>query len=153
MSNTYTQIHLHLVFTVQNRLSLIDESWSERLYQYISGIVRKNTHKTIAINGMPDHVHLVIGMRPVQSLSDLMQDIKMQSSKWINENKLVPGKFRWQEGYGAFSYNKSSLPNLIRYVNNQKEHHRKKTFLEEYRAFLEAFAVDYDEQYIFKPVE
>jgi putative transposase len=153
MPNTYTQIHLHLIFAVQNRMSLIQDSWAENLYQYITGIVQTNKHKMIIINGMPDHLHIVIGMRPSQSLSDLMQDIKGSSSKWINDNKLVAGKFQWQEGYSAFSYNKSSLLKLIEYVKNQKIHHQKKTFLQEYKEFLDLFEVEYDERYLFHKIE
>jgi putative transposase len=153
MANTYTQIHLHLIFAVQNRKSLIQNSWKDRLYEYITGIVQQNTHKMIIINGMPDHLHIAIGMRPTQSLSDLMQDIKGNSSKWINDNKLATGKFQWQEGYGAFSYNKSLLPKLIDYIKNQEAHHKKKTFLEEYKEFLKAFEIEYDERYIFKELE
>ncbi len=153
MANTYTQIHLHLIFAVQNRKSLIQNSWKDRLYEYITGIVQQNTHKMIIINGMPDHLHIAIGMRPTQSLSDLMQDIKGNSSKWINDNKLAAGKFQWQEGYGAFSYNKSLLPKLIDYIKNQEAHHKKKTFLEEYKEFLKAFEIEYDERYIFKELE
>ena len=139
MANTYTQIHLHLIFAVQNRRSLIQNSWKYRLYEYITGIVQQNTHKMIIINGMPDHLHVVIGMRPIQSLSDLMQDIKGNSSKWINDNKLAARKFTWQEGYGAFSYNKSQLPKLIEYVRNQEEHHKKMSFQEEYEDFIKKF--------------
>ena len=102
---------------------------------------------------MPDHLHIVIGMRPTQSISDLLQDIKGSSSKWINDNKLAKGKFQWQEGYGAFSYSKSALPKLIEYVKNQEKHHKKKTFTEEYREFLKAFEVEYDERYIFHEIE
>ncbi|MFZ1370704.1 MAG: IS200/IS605 family transposase [Ferruginibacter sp.] len=153
MANTYTQIHLQLIFAVQNRRSLIQESWEDRLYEYITGIVQQHTHKMIIINGMPDHLHIVIGMRPIQSLSDLMQDIKGSSSKWINDNKLSAGKFNWQEGFGAFSYSKSQLPKLIEYVKNQKEHHKKKTFIDEYKEFLKAYEVDFDEKYIFKELE
>lgn len=107
----------------------------------------------IIINGMPDHLHIVVGMRPTQSVSDLLQDIKGASSKWINDNNLVKGKFQWQEGYGAFSYNKSSLPKLIEYVMNQEKHHQKKTFLQEYKEFLDAFELEYDERYIFHSIE
>jgi putative transposase len=153
MANTYTQIHLHLIFAVQNRKSLIQNSWKDRLYEYITGIIQTNTHKMIIINGMPDHLHIAIGMRPIQSLSDLMQDIKGNSSKWINDNKLAAGKFQWQEGYGAFSYNKSLLPKLINYIKNQETHHKKKTFLEEYKEFLKVFEIEYDERYIFKELE
>jgi putative transposase len=153
MLNTYTQINLQIIFAVQNRASLISDDWAERLYQYITGIVQGNKHKMIIINGMPDHLHIVVGMRPTQSLSDLLQDIKGNSSKWTNDNKLVKGKFQWQESYGAFSYNKSALPKLIEYVKNQKIHHQQKTFAQEYKEFLDAFEVEYDERYIFKDVE
>ena len=149
MSNTYTQIHLHLIFAVQNRRSLIQNSWKDRLYEYITGIIQQYKHKMIIINGMPDHLHIVIGMRPTQSLSDLMQDIKSSSSKWINDNELVRGKFRWQSGFGGFSYSKSQLPALINYVKNQKAHHSKKSFLQEYLEILEKSGVDFDPRYIF----
>lgn len=153
MPNTYTQIHLHFIFAVQNRLSLISKEWKDRLYQYTTGIVQNNGHKMIIINVMPDHLHIVTGMRPTQSVSDLLQDIKGSSSKWINDNRLVKGKFQWQEGYGAFSYSKSALPKLIEYVKNQEEHHQKKTFLQEYREFLNAFEVAYDDRYIFHEIQ
>jgi putative transposase len=153
MSNTYTQIHLHLIFAVKNRKSLIEDSWKDRLYQYITGVVQANKHKMIIVNGMPDHLHIAIGMRPSQSLSDLMQDIKGSSSKWINDNNLSSGKFQWQEGYGAFSYNKSLLPKLIDYIKNQEEHHSQKSFLDEYKEFLKAFEIEYDEKYIFRELE
>jgi putative transposase len=153
MANAYTQVHLHLIFAVQNRRSLINEEWKTRLYEYITGIVQENTHKMLIINGMPDHLHLAIGMRPIQSISDLLQDIKGSSSAWINKNKLIKGKFEWQEGYGAFSYNKSLLPKLIDYIKNQEEHHKKKSFIQEYKEFLDLFEVEYDERYIFKELE
>ena len=153
MSNTYTQIHIHAVFAVQNRMSLIASEWKDRLYMYITSIIQKNGHKLIAINGCPDHVHILFGMRPNQSLSELMKDIKGSSSKWINEERLASGKFSWQEGYGAFSYGKSQIPNVINYINNQEEHHKKISFMDEYKKFLELYGIQYDEQYIFKPIE
>jgi REP element-mobilizing transposase RayT len=153
MPNTFTQIHIHVVFTVQNRISLIDKSWEDRLYKYITGIIQNNGHKLLIINGMPDHIHILIGMRPDQSLSGLLQDIKGDSSRWINENKFVRGKFSWQEGYGAFSYAKSQLPAVIKYIHNQEIHHKKKSFLEEYKKMLEDFGIEFNERYIFKPVE
>jgi putative transposase len=153
MANTYTQIHIQAVFAVQNRDCIINNSWKDELYKYITDIIRNNQHKPLAINGMPDHVHILFGMRPSQSLSDLMQDIKGSSSKWINERKFLKFKFSWQEGYGAFSYNKSQILKVINYINNQETHHKKKSFIEEYRDFLQAFNIDYDEQYIFKPIE
>ena len=113
MANTYTQIHIQAVFTVQNRNCIILNSWKDELYKYISGIVNSNNHKLLAINGMPDHIHILFGFRPSQSVSDLMQDIKGNSSKWINEKRFVTGKFSWQEGYGAFSYSKSEVPGVI----------------------------------------
>jgi REP element-mobilizing transposase RayT len=153
MANTYTQIHIHSVFSVQNHLCLIGNQWKDELYKYITGIVRNNNHKLLAINGMPDHLHILLGMRPSQSLSELMQDIKGSSSKWINENKLIRGKFSWQEGFGSFSYSKSQLSQVIRYIERQQVHHKKKTFNEEYKEFMEAFGIEYDERYIFKAVE
>ena len=101
---------------------------------------------------MPDHVHILFGLRPSQSISDLMQDIKGSSSKWINDRRFVRGKFSWQEGYGAFSYSKPDLPSVIRYINNQAIHHRRKTFSEEYLEMLKEFEIDYDDRYVFKPV-
>jgi putative transposase len=120
------------------------------LYKYITGVVQNNSHKLLAINGMPDHIHILIGLRPAQSISDLMKDVKQSSSKWINDNKLASGHFEWQEGYGAFSYSKSQINQVINYIQNQEIHHKKKTFKEEYLDFLEKFEIDYDEKFIFK---
>jgi len=153
MANTYTQMHHQFIFAVKNRMSLIHQTWKEDLYKYMTGIIQNHDHKVLAINGVADHVHIFIGMRPTQSVSDLLQDIKGGSSKWITENKLVRSKFQWQEGYGAFSYSKSHVPAVIKYIHNQEIHHKKKTFIEEYVDFLEKFGVDYDKRYIFKPVE
>ena len=150
MPNTYTQIHLHFIFAVKYRQSQIQPIWQQRLYQYITGIIQKNGHKLAIINGMPDHSHILIGMRPEQSISSLMQDVKASSSKWINEEKLTKEKFAWQEGYGAFSYSRSQLPRLIRYIENQDEHHRKQTFRQEYLEILEELKVPYDLKYIFQ---
>lgn len=153
MANTYTQIHIHVVFSVQNRDCVISNKWKDELYKYITGIVQNNHHKLLAIGGMPDHVHILFGLRPSQSLADLMQDIKGDSSKWVNEKRLVNGKFSWQEGYGAFSYGKKELPAVIDYINNQAEHHSKRSFYEEYIALLDEFDIDYDNRYIFKPID
>ncbi len=153
MANTYTQIHIQAVFTVQDRDSIILKNWKDDLYKYITGIIQNNKHKLLAINGMPDHIHILFGLRPSQSLSDLMQDIKGSSSKWINEKRFVRGKFSWQEGYGAFSYAKTDLPNIIRYIQHQQKHHKRKTFLEEYMDLLKEFCIEYDDRFVFKPVE
>ena len=150
MANTYTQIHLQFVFAVKYRDGLIHASFKDELYKYMSGIIQKYNHKVLAINGMPDHIHILIGMRPTQSVSDLMQDIKGSSSKWINEKKFLKVKFEWQEGYGAFSYSKSNVQTVINYIKNQETHHKTKTFREEYLNFLEAFEIEFDEKYIFK---
>ncbi|WP_460962349.1 IS200/IS605 family transposase [Spirosoma litoris] len=153
MPNTYTQIHLHLVFAVKHRTAIIAPRWKYDLYSYMTGIIHNHNHRLLAINGMPDHVHILIGMRPNQSLSDLMQQLKQGSSQWINDQRLTGSRFAWQEGYGAFSYGRSQLPAVINYIANQEEHHRTRTFLEEYRRFLDAFEVEYDEQYLFKSLE
>jgi REP element-mobilizing transposase RayT len=153
MANSYTQIHIHTVFAVQNRLSLIQKQWQEELYKYISGIIANNGHKLLQIGGMPDHIHILFGMRPTQSLSDLMKDMKGSSSKWINEKGFTMGKFSWQEGYGAFSYGKSQINNVVNYIQNQETHHKKSTFQEEYLEFLKAFEIDFDERSILKNPE
>ena len=149
MPNTYTQIYIHFVFSVQNRQCLISNSWEDELYKYITGIVTANKHKLLAINGMPDHIHLLVGVKPHQSISDLMQDVKGSSSRWINLKKFVRGKFSWQSGYGAFSYSHSQLDTVIKYIMHQKEHHKKETFKEEYLKILQAFEVKYDNKYLF----
>lgn len=153
MANTYTQIHLQFVFAVKYREALILPAWKERLYQYITGIIQHNEHKMLQINGMSDHIHLLIGMRPTQSVSSLVQNVKTESSKWINDNRFCPQHFAWQEGYGAFSYSKSHVPDVIRYIQNQEIHHQKHSFIDEYLKLLKAFEVQFDEKYIFKDVE
>lgn len=153
MSNTYTQIHLQCVFAVRYRDATINPLWKERLHNYIVAIVQNNGHKVLAINSMPDHLHLFFGMRPNQALSDLMQLVKGDSSEWVNKQKLCAGKFRWQEGYGAFSYSKSHTDAVVKYILNQEKHHHKKTFLEEYAELLRKFEVEYDDKYIFKQME
>ena len=150
MANTYTQIHLQLIFAVKYREAVITNIWKNELYKYISGIIQQQKHKLIIVNGVADHLHLFVGFRPHQSLADLMQDIKGSSSKWINENKFTRSKFSWQEGYGAFSYSHSHLSNVINYIKNQENHHRKITFIDEYKAFLKTYEVEYDERYILK---
>jgi putative transposase len=150
MANTYTQIHIHFVFAVKFRHGLIQQNWKEQLNQYITGIVQGNNHKLLAINGMPDYILILIGLRPSQSISDLMKDVKQGSSLWINGNKLTAGKFEWQEGYGAFSHSKSQIDAVVKYIENQETHHKKTSFREEYLEILQKFEVDYDEKFIFK---
>jgi putative transposase len=150
MPNTYTEIHIQAVFAVKKRTGLIQEEWKNELYKYITGIIQRHDHKLLAVNGMPDHLHIFFGMRPTQSLSDLMQDIKGGSSRWINEKEFIKDKFEWQTGYGAFSYSKSEISNVIHYIENQEVHHQKIDLVEEYKMFLDKFGVEYDERYIFK---
>jgi putative transposase len=153
MSNTYTQIHIQIIFAVKYRMAMINDKWKDELYKYITGIIQAQKHKLLIINGTADHVHILIGYRPNQSLSDLLQDIKGSSSKWINEKKFTHSKFVWQEGYGAFSYSHSDLSNVINYIKNQEEHHKKLTFLDEYKSFLNAYDVAFDERYILREPE
>ena len=148
MANTYTQIYLQLVFAVQDRISLIRTEWKDELYKYICGIVQANKHKLIVINGTTNHLHILIGYKPHQLIPELLQDIKGSSSKWINKNQLVKGKFIWQEGYGAFSYSASQIDKVVKYLINQEEHHKKRTFHEEYVQLLKNFNIAFDERYI-----
>lgn len=152
MANTYTQMYLQFVFAVQNRVLLIQTTWKDELYKYITGIVQNNKHKLIVINGMPNHVHVFIGYKPDQSIPDLLQDIKGSSSGWINRKGFINGKFSWQEGYGAFSYSHSHIDMVVQYIVNQEQHHKMKTFREEYIEFLNRFNVEFDERYILREV-
>jgi REP element-mobilizing transposase RayT len=149
MANTYTQIYIHIVFAVEGRQSLIQPEYNDELQKYITGIVSVRKQKLIAINNMPDHLHLLAGLKPDLSLSNLVRDVKANSSKFINEKRWVAGRFSWQEGFGAFSHSRSQLGTVIRYIENQQKHHAKKSFREEYVELLEKFAVDYDRRYIF----
>jgi len=153
MANTYTQIYLQFVFAVQDRISLIHSSWEEDLYKYLTGIVQNNGHKLIAINGIPNHLHVFIDYKPHQLIPDLLQDIKGSSSKWINQQDFVKAKFRWQAGYGAFSYSHSQIDNVVKYIINQKEHHRVNTFYEEYLNYLREFKVPFNEKYVLKDIK
>ena len=152
-SSTFSQIYIHNVMAVRGRESLIQHSWEEDLYKYISGVVKHKGQKMIAINGMPDHIHFLIGMRPSCCLSDLIREIKKSSNEYINENKLSHFKFQWQEGFGAFSYGHSSLDHVIAYIHKQKEHHKKKTFKTEYKEILESFQLEYKDEFLFDWME
>jgi len=149
MANTYTQIYLQLVFSPFGRENIIPVKHKEELQMYTTGIIQKRNHKMLAINYMPDHVHIFIGYRPSQSLPDLLRDIKANTSKFVNDKKWLPGRFNWQGGYGAFSYGQSQINNVIQYINNQEMHHKKATFKEEYLKLLEKFEVEYNTEYIF----
>lgn len=153
MANTYCQIYVHFVFAVQNRMGLIKQAWKDDLYKYITGIISNKGHKLMAIGGVSDHIHILVSMSPTQSISDLMADVKRSSSLWINERKLVPGKFSWQSGYGAFTSAKSQISNVANYIDNQEEHHKVKKFREEYEELLKDFGIEYDERYIFHEIQ
>jgi len=153
MGSTYSQIYIQVVFAVKGRNSLIHSEWEERLYQYITGIVRSKAQKMLAINGMPNHIHFFIGMKPNCCLSDLVREIKKSSNEFVNDNKLSKFNFSWQEGYGAFSYGHSQIDKVAKYVLNQKTHHSKVTFKEEYIDFLKKFEIEYDEKYLFEWIE
>lgn len=150
MANTYTQIYLHLVFSPKGRENVIPVKHKEELQKYTTGIIQNRRHKLLAINYMPDHVHIFIGYQPSQALPELLRDIKANTSKFINEKKWLPGKFQWQEGYGAFSYGHSQINDVIHYVNTQEEHHKRVLFNEEYLRLLEKFDVEYDPKYMFE---
>lgn len=153
MANTYSQIYLQVVFAVKGRRSLIQREWKDELYKYICGVVNGKKEKVYAIGGVSDHIHILISIKPNILLSDLVRDIKCNSSKWINERQYVDGKFQWQEGFGAFSYTHWHLDTVINYINNQEEHHKKKSFKKEYLEFLEQFYIEYDEKYLFEWVD
>lgn len=149
MANTYSQIYIQIVFAVAGRLNLIEKEWRDELYKYITGIVKNNDQKLITIGGVENHIHILIGLKPNIALSDLVRDIKANSSRFINEKKFVKGKFSWQEGFGAFSYSHSQLDDVIKYIQNQEEHHKKNSFKDEYLKFLRKYEVDYNEKFLF----
>ena len=149
MANTYSQLYVQIVFAVKGRRRLISPKFREELQKYITGIITNRKQKLLAIYCMPDHVHILVGLKPAIALSDLVRDIKAGSSGFISERGWVQGKFQWQEGYGAFSYSHSHLNSVIDYINNQEIHHRRKTFREEYIDTLKQFNIEYDNQYLF----
>jgi putative transposase len=153
MPNTYTQIYIQVVFAVNGRQSLITPPFKETLYKYIGGVTRNTGQKLIAINGMPDHVHILIGMKADIALSAFVKDIKVASSRLINDKGWVRGHFSWQEGFGAFSYSQSHLSKVARYIENQERHHARRSFREEYLSMLENFQIEHEERYLFKWIE
>ena len=149
-AGTFSQIYIQVVFAVKGRQSLIQPEWEAELHQYIAGIVRNKGQKLIVINGMPDHIHILIGLKPSCCLSDLVREIKKSSNSSIKEQRFTSHKFEWQEGYGAFSYSHSALDNVCNYIRNQKEHHRTKSFREEYIDFLNKFEIDFKHEFLFE---
>lgn len=153
MAGTYSQIYIQVVFAVKGRENLIQKSWREELHKYISGIITGKEQKAIIVNGVADHVHCFIGLRPSMSISDLVRDIKNNSSKFVNEKGFVKGKFQWQEGYGAFSYAHSQVEQVYNYILNQEAHHQKKTFKQEYSEFLAKYEIEHKPEYLFEWLE
>jgi REP element-mobilizing transposase RayT len=153
VAGTFSQIYIQLVFAVKGRENLLQKPWRDEVFKYMSGIIKGKNQKPIIVNGVSDHVHVFVGIRPSMSISDLVRDIKNNSSNFINEHKFIKGKFSWQEGYGAFSYSHSQIKNVYQYIANQEEHHRKKTFKEEYLDFLRKFEIEYNEKFLFEWIE
>ena len=153
MANTYSQVYIQIVFVVKGRQNLIAEKNRDELQKYITGIVHNRNQLLLAIYCMPNHTHVLVGLKPSISISDMARDIKAGSSNFINQQNWIKGKFNWQEGFGAFSYSKSHVENVIKYISNQKEHHAKKSFKEEYLEYLKEFEIEYDEKYLFDWVE
>ena len=152
MANTYTQLFIQAIFVVKGRDNIIKSNWKDELYKYITGIIKNKKNTLLAINGIPNHIHLLFALNPDYSLSSLMKEVKRCSSLFINENKWVVGKFEWQPGYGAFSYSKSQIDAVCKYIMNQEQHHKVKTFREEYEEFLKKYNIQYDKRYIFSDV-
>jgi putative transposase len=153
MAGTYSQIYIQIVFAVNGRLNLLQKQWRQEVFKYMAGIIQGKNHKSIIVNGTENHVHLFVGMKPSMAVSDLVRDIKNNTANFINERKFVTGKFTWQEGYGSFSYSHSQIGHVYKYIQNQEEHHKQKTFREEYLEFLSKFDISYDERYLFDWVE
>jgi putative transposase len=149
MANTYSQLYVQLVFAVNGRQHLIHRDWKSDVNKYLSGIITNQGHKSINVNGTSDHIHAFIGLNPAKNISDLVREMKSESSNYINSQKLLNKKFNWQGGYGAFSYSQSHIQQVYNYIENQELHHQKKTFREEYYALLKAFKINYDEKYLF----
>jgi putative transposase len=148
--NTYTQLYVQIVFATKYRMPCLKKVQRQIVWKYISAIITNKGHKSIIVNGMPDHVHLLVGLNPKSALADLIRDIKRSSSLFINDRRWMPGKFRWQEGYGAFSYSRSQLSNVYRYIQNQEIHHQKRSFRDEYLGLLRRHHVDFDQQFLFE---
>lgn len=153
MANTFSQIYLQFVFAVKNRQSLIASDHKEELHKYITALVQNRKAKMLAVNCMPDHIHLFVGFKPTILISDFVKEIKVESNEFVNNKNWIKGTFSWQEGYGVFSYSHSHIDSVIKYVLNQEVHHQRKTFREEYLNLLEKFEVPFEEWYLFDFIE
>ena len=153
MANTYSQIYIQVVFAVHGRQNLLAKEWRQEVFKYMAGIIKNKGQKPIIVNGVEDHVHVFVGLKPSMALSDLIRDVKNNSSNFINENRWAKGKFNWQEGYGAFSYGHSQIEAVYNYIQNQEAHHVKQSFQDKYLDLLKRFEVDYDTKYLFDWIE
>jgi REP element-mobilizing transposase RayT len=153
MANTYSQVYLHFIFAVKGRTNVIPKKYNDELQKYMTGIIQNRKQKLIVINNVPDHIHILVGFSTTISIGDFMEEVKSISSKFINEKKWIRGKFEWQKGYGVFSYSRSQIKSVAQYIENQEQHHKKKSFREEYIEFLKKFEIDYDDRYIFDWIE
>ncbi|MFN3917063.1 MAG: IS200/IS605 family transposase [Flavobacteriales bacterium] len=149
MSGTFSQLYVQVVFAVKGRKNHINPEWEQELYKYITGIVTNKAQKLIAIGGIPNHIHIFIGFKPSLCISDLVREIKKSSNEFINNRGFIKNRFQWQEGYGAFTYSHSAVDNVVKYILNQKEHHKVKTFKEEYVELLKKFEIDYKPEFLF----
>jgi len=150
MANTYHQVYIQVVFAVKYREAVIVNEWKSQLFGVIGNLINETGCKTIIVNGVVDHIHCFLGLKPTVSISELMKTVKAKSSKYINDNNLTKSRFEWQEGYGAFSYGHSQINAVYKYIANQEEHHKKQDFKEEYLKFLDKFQVPFDERYVFE---
>ncbi len=148
-AGTYSKILVHIIFAVKGRESLIEPEWEEQLFQYTTGIVINKGQKLLAINGTKDHIHMLIALKPACCISDLVREIKKATNAFINENKLTPRKFSWQNGFGVFSCGHSQMERVIRYIHNQKNHHQQSSFEREFIDFLRTTETEYDERFLF----
>ncbi|MFT4204363.1 MAG: IS200/IS605 family transposase [Chitinophagaceae bacterium] len=153
MAGTFTQLYVQYVFAVKGRENLLQKPWRDEVFKYIAGIIKGKNQKPIIVNGVADHIHAFVGIKPSMNISDLIRDIKNNATNFINDQKFIKGKFSWQEGFGAFSYAQSQIDHVYQYIANQEQHHQKRTFREEYIDFLQKFEVEYDEKYLFDWIE
>lgn len=153
MANTYHQVYLQIVFAVKYRHAVLDKAWRSNLFGVIGNLINENNCKTLIVNGVEDHVHCFLGLKPVVSIAELMKAVKAKSSKYVNDHKLTLKRFEWQEGYGVFSYNQSQVDSVYKYIQNQEDHHSRHTFRTEYLHLLKEFKIDYEEQYIFQDLQ
>ena len=153
MAGTYSQIYIQIVFAVQGRQNLLQKAWRQEVFKYMAGIIKNKEQKPIIVNGVEDHIHVFVGLKPSKALSDLVRDVKNNSSNFINDHKWIRGRFSWQEGYGAFSYSHSQIEGVYDYILNQEQHHAKQAFKDEYMDFLKKFEIEHDVKYLFDWLE